>query len=664
MKVKLYIFTILIANMMFANINSAILPPDFSISYNSPGCIFAGSTIPVTLTDNNGTGIPIGLFSATPAGIIIDQDTGEVNAGASLPGNYIIKYTINATTSRSTTLRLLNRIIPTFNSLGNICQNSVALILPTFSTNLVSGTWFPAVINTTALGTINYVFTPNSGQCGQAINIDVTISIPTTTPTFNISSSFCKNTLLGSLPTTSTNGVSGTWSPSTINTATVGQSTYVFTGTGQCIAPYSLVVTINEPTIPNFADIEISNNYQTIPALNSISPNGISGAWSPTTINATQSGTYAFTANSGQCATNRTITVSILYPQANVPPVLQTCGNSNGFGVFQLMDNNPFINPSTNSLIVVDYYATIADAQSIFNPPSLSTLTFTNTIAFNQTIYARVQDRTTANYRNSVVAVLLKVNATLQPIATTNYNNIYVDDFDNVIQTVTLSTIFQGNNFYLWYEGAVPMGGNSTTTSYLVNAYSGMAPRIFKVNVRKQLNLSCEGFSNTLTIGTIRVVAPTGNATQYYNAGQTLANLVVSGSNIRWYSSQTDSLASLLPISTLLANGTTYYASQTIDGVQSPNIFGVTAVLNTLSNDFFQLNYVRFSPNPVVDFLHVQSEESIKNISIFNMLGQKIYDQKFNNLEMKIDLSNLVSGNYFVKVEAIDKQMISKLVKN
>ena len=648
-------------NLLFGNVNSKLNPPSFSISYNTPSCITAGNILQVTVVDNNGSGIPFGLFSASPSGLIIDPDTGTVDAGASLPGNYIITYNFT-TATRSTTLELLNTITPTFNSLGNICQNSVAPVLPTFSTNLVSGTWFPAVINTTALGTINYVFTPNSGQCGQAISINVTISIPTTTPTFNIANSFCKNTLLGSLPTTSTNGVSGSWSPTTINTATAGQSTYIFTGTGQCIAPYSLVVTINEPTIPNFEDIEISNNYQTIPALNTTSPNGISGTWSPTTINATQSGTYAFTANSGQCATNRTITVSILYPQANVPPVLQTCGNSNGFGVFQLLDNNPFINPSTNPLIVVDYYATIADAQSIFNPPSLSTLTFTNTTAYNQTIYARVQDRTTANYRNSVVAVQLKVNATLQPAATANYTNIYVDDFDNVIQPVTLSTIFQGTNFYAWYEGILPLVGGQTP-DYTVNNFAGLVLRTFKVKVTKQLNQSCEGFSNTVTIGTIRVGAPFGNTTQYYNAGQTLANLVVSGSNIRWYSSQTGSPASLLPITTLLTNGTTYYASQTIDGVQSPNILGVTAILN-LANESFQINNLKFSPNPVIDVLNIQSQEIIKNIAVLNVLGQEVYSQKFNDLDMEIDLSSLISGNYIMKIEADNKQMIYKIIKN
>ena len=661
MKLKLYIFSFLMTNLLFANVKSELNPPNFSISYNSPGCIVAGNVLQVTVIDNSGGGVPYGTYSATPAGLVIDPDTGDVNAGASLPGNYIITYNFT-TATRSTTLDLLNSITPTFNSLGNICQNSVAPVLPTFSANLVSGTWFPAVINTAALGTINYVFTPNSGQCGQSINIDVTISIPTTTPTFNIANSFCKNTLIASLPTMSTNGVSGSWTPSSIDTATAGQSTYIFTGIGQCIANYSLVVTIIEPTVPDFQNIEINNNYQAIPTLNSTSPNGVSGTWNVAAINPTQSGTYVFTANSGQCATNQTISVSVIYPQANVPPVLQTCGNGNGFGNFQLLDNDPFINPSTNPQIIVEYYETLAAAQSIFSQPTISTIGYTNTTAFNQTIYAKVKNFTIASRPYSIVPVQLKVSTSLQPAVTANYANIYVDDFDNVIQPVTLSTVFQGTNFYAWYEGILPLVGGQTP-DYTVNNFAGLVLRTFKVKVTKQFNQSCEGFSNTVTIGTVRVGAPFGNTTQYYNAGQTLANLVVSGSNIRWYSSQTGSAASLLPITTLLTNGTTYYASQTIDGVQSPNVLGVTAILN-LANENFNVLNLKFSPNPVNDFLNIQSQEIIKNISILNVLGQEVYSQKFNDLDIKIDLSGLISGNYIMKIETDNKQMISKIIKN
>ena len=41
--------------------------------------------------------------------------------------------------------------------------------------------------------------------------------------------------LLLLLPTSSNNGITGTWSPATINTATVGTTTYTFTpAAGQC----------------------------------------------------------------------------------------------------------------------------------------------------------------------------------------------------------------------------------------------------------------------------------------------------------------------------------------------------------------------------------------------------------------------------------------------
>ena len=498
MKLKLYFLTFLFVNILFANAKSAILPPNFSISYNSPGCIFAGNILPVTITDNNGSGVPFGLFSATPAGLVINPDTGEVDAGASLPGNYVVTYSY-ATATRSTSLTLLNSITPVFSPISGICQNSIAPVLPAISTNLVTGTWFPAVINSTTLGTITYIFTPNYGQCAQPISINITISIPTTTPTFNLlTTSYCQNATPQVLPVNSINGVSGTWLPATINTSVVGTSTYIFTGSGQCIAPFNLVVTTNAPTAPNFQNIEINNNYQTIPTLNSTSPNGVSGTWNVAAINPTQSDTYVFTANNGQCATNQTISVSVIYPQANVPPVLQTCDNGNGFGNFQLLDNDPFINPSTNPQIIVEYYETLAAAQSIFSQPTLSTIGYTNTTAFNQTIYAKVKNFTIASRPYSIVPVQLKVNPTLQPVATANFANIYVDDFDNVIQPVTLSTVFQGTNFYAWYEGILPLVSGQTP-DYTVNNFAGIVLRTFKVNVTVS-ELSWHEFTKLATL--------------------------------------------------------------------------------------------------------------------------------------------------------------------
>ena len=663
MKLKFYSLIFVLCSFFNANAKIVFNPPNFSISYPTPSCIIAGNVIQVTFNDNSGGGIPTGLFSST-TGLVIDAVTGDIDAGASLAGSYVVKYRTSSTSVVSTFLELKNSIVPTFTIFNTVCQNSVPAILPTTSNNGVTGTWFPAVINTTSLGSILYTFTPTFGQCGQQYTFFININTPTTTPTFNIPISYCKNAVLANLPTTSLNGITGSWSSPAINTATAGQSTYIFTGTGICIAPVNLVVTIIDPTVPSFLNIEILNNFDPVPVLQTISPNGISGIWNPPTINTTQNGTYTFTPIQGQCAAATSINVSVLYPTATIPPVLQTCDNGNGFGNFNLADNNSFINPNTNNVTIISYYLTLAQAQSIFPQSSLNESSYINSVAFNQTIYAKVVDLSNALRPFSVVAVQLKVNPNLQPVATcaTNFLNIYVDEFNSLIQNLTLSTVFQGNVQYQWYEAGFPVSGFSS--SYTINNYNGLNPRIFKVKVTKTIAGTCEGFSNNITVGTIRVGAPLGNATQYYNSGQTLANLVVSGSNIRWYSSSIGVPASLLPIGTLLTNNTIYYASQTIDGVQSRNILAVTAILNPLANETFKFIDLKFSPNPVVEFLNIQSQESVKNISIFNVLGQEVYNQKFNNLDMKLDLSGLNVGNYFMKIESDNKQQVLQLVKN
>lgn len=74
--------------------------------------------------------------------------------------------------------------------------------------------------------------------------------------------------------------------------------------------------------------------------------------------------------------------------------------------------------------------------------------------------------------------------------------------------------------------------------------------------------------------------APTGAAQQSYCEGNTLADLVVTGTAIKWYSSSTSTTP--LPSTTLLTNGTTYYATQTVSGLESINRLAVTANLTVI----------------------------------------------------------------------------------
>jgi gliding motility-associated-like protein len=206
---------------------------------------------------------------------------------------------------------------PNFPAIAPLCSGTVAPILGTTSPNGISGTWSPAVISNTTSG--SYVFTPNPilFPCATTQTLNVTVT-PLATPTFTgIPATVCQNATAPILPTTSTNSpaITGTWSPATVNTAVLGSVTYTFTpNAGQCVSATLTTASINiEPVVtPNFANIPPFCSGTTAPLLSSISPNGIVGTWSPSTINNAISGNYLFTPNANQCATTQTLNVVVM----------------------------------------------------------------------------------------------------------------------------------------------------------------------------------------------------------------------------------------------------------------------------------------------------------------------------------------------------------------
>ncbi|MEO7311657.1 MAG: FG-GAP-like repeat-containing protein [Chitinophagaceae bacterium] len=75
------------------------------------------------------------------------------------------------------------------------------------------------------------------------------------------------------------------------------------------------------------------------------------------------------------------------------------------------------------------------------------------------------------------------------------------------------------------------------------------------------------------------VPPPTGNAAQSFCASLSakVSNLVATGSNIKWYSAGNVLLAATTP----LANATTYYASQTVNGAESAQRLAVTVTIDS-----------------------------------------------------------------------------------
>jgi gliding motility-associated-like protein len=196
-------------------------------------------------------------------------------------------------------------IVATFaSSVLTICDGDTLTALPITSTNGITGSWSPALDNTQ---TKTYTFLPNTGQCalGNTFIINVT---PKKIPTFNPVNPICAGGLLNALPTTSLEGITGSWSPAVNNMQT---QTYIFQpDPNQCATTANQTITIIQPTEPIFVPIAPVCVGTIINPLPSTSLNGITGTWSPAFDNRT-SQFYIFTPNTPQCALSGSLNITV-----------------------------------------------------------------------------------------------------------------------------------------------------------------------------------------------------------------------------------------------------------------------------------------------------------------------------------------------------------------
>ena len=206
-------------------------------------------------------------------------------------------------TSTDMTVTITQPISPYFTQIPDNCAGT-EITLPSTSNNGITGDWSPAI---DANNTTTYTFTPDAGQCATSTDMTIVI-IPTQPPTFNQIGPFCVGETITSLPTTSTNGINGTWSPASMDNTTTTLYTFSPNG-GPCIETANMTVTVLQETTPTFQinDICIGETIGTLP---SISNEGISGSWTPAP-NSLATTTYTFTPDVVDCSTTTTETVQV-----------------------------------------------------------------------------------------------------------------------------------------------------------------------------------------------------------------------------------------------------------------------------------------------------------------------------------------------------------------
>jgi hypothetical protein len=85
--------------------------------------------------------------------------------------------------------------------------------------------------------------------------------------------------------------------------------------------------------------------------------------------------------------------------------------------------------------------------------------------------------------------------------------------------------------------------------------------------------------------------------------------------------------------------------------------FGTTL---SVSDNFISTIDVKTYPNPVSNFLIIETNEEINKIELYNLLAQKI---KIKSQNKTIDFSDLPAGNYFLSLETTTGKCIKQIIK-
>ncbi|MBQ0787688.1 MAG: T9SS type A sorting domain-containing protein [Oceanihabitans sp.] len=111
-----------------------------------------------------------------------------------------------------------------------------------------------------------------------------------------------------------------------------------------------------------------------------------------------------------------------------------------------------------------------------------------------------------------------------------------------------------------------------------------------------------------------------------------------------------------------LTSGATYYVRVWSDGVAGAPVpievlgrfegdFNITISDSTLSSpEIGDEQLFNYYPNPVEGLLNITAKNEISQVAVFNMLGQKVISEMPNATRRSLDMSNLQTGAYFVKI--------------
>lgn len=84
---------------------------------------------------------------------------------------------------------------------------------------------------------------------------------------------------------------------------------------------------------------------------------------------------------------------------------------------------------------------------------------------------------------------------------------------------------------------------------------------------------------------------------------------------------------------------------------------------DVLSTEENTLEDFSFYPNPVQDVIHIQSGQTVDQVVLYNIIGQKVLDQKINTTNTQLAVGDLTKGVYLMTVTSRNASSTYKVIK-
>ncbi|OAH75741.1 hypothetical protein AXA65_02680 [Chryseobacterium sp. FP211-J200] len=110
-----------------------------------------------------------------------------------------------------------------------------------------------------------------------------------------------------------------------------------------------------------------------------------------------------------------------------------------------------------------------------------------------------------------------------------------------------------------------------------------------------------------------------------------------------------------------ITSGTTYYVVMMSPYTNSDIVIDLQ--YNVMAVDETKLSKTIVAPNPVKDFIHLNSKTKINKVEVLDLTGKSVYSTTLDKQEAKLDLSFLPKGNYIMKVTSDKKTESFKIIK-